>query len=250
VGPHVDAADPQGAEGPSGGGESSGRRRVSALMAAVREIVTVVAIALALSLLIKTFLVQAFFIPSESMEDTLLIGDRVLVSKFTPGPFDLDRGDIIVFQDPGGWLSTPEPESRGVVRDGVRTLLTFVGLLPADSGDHLIKRVIGLPGDRVECCDKQGRITVNGEPLDEPYIYAGDKPSDDDFAVTVPSGRLWVMGDHRGLSQDSRYHRETADGTVAVDDVVGRAFVTVWPFDRAGVLRTPSVTFSQVPGEP
>jgi signal peptidase I len=229
--------------GGSGGSDSS---PAGTILSLVRETVTVVVIALGLSLLIKTFLVQAFFIPSESMENTLLIGDRVLVSKLTPGPFDLDRGDVIVFKDPGGWLTVPPKPKDGAIRDGFRDVMTFVGLLPADSGDHLIKRVIGLPGDKVACCDSKGRVTVNGKAVDEPYLFPGDQPSEQDFSVTVPAGRLWVMGDHRHVSQDSRFHPEVADGTVAIDDVVGRAWVVVWPFDRAKLLGTPD-SFDQVP---
>jgi len=233
--------------GSAAGGSAAGEHKpVGTMLGLLRETVTVVVIALGLSLLIKTFLVQAFYIPSESMENTLLIGDRVLVSKLTPGPFDLERGDVVVFSDPGDWLTLPPEPDDGPLREGFRDVLTFVGLLPADSGDHLIKRVIGLPGDKVACCDDQGRITVNGKAVDEPYLFPGNAPSDDDFSVTVPEGRLWVMGDHREVSQDSRYHRELADGTVPIDDVVGRAFVVVWPFDRAKLLRTPDV-FDQVP---
>jgi signal peptidase I len=216
------------------------------LLGLLRETVTVVVIALGLSLLIKTFLVQAFYIPSESMEDTLLIGDRVLVSKLTPGPFDLDRGDVVVFKDPGGWLSLPPKQDEGPVREGFRDVLTFVGLLPADSGDHLIKRVIGLPGDKVACCDDDGHVTVNGQPVTEPYLFPGDQPSEEKFSVTVPAGRLWVMGDHRSVSQDSRFHPEVADGTVAMSDVVGKAFIVVWPFERGKLLRTPDA-FDRVP---
>jgi len=212
---------------------------LAALLGMLRETLTVVVIALGLSLLIKTFLVQAFFIPSESMENTLLVGDRVLVSKLTPGPFDLHRGDVVVFSDPGDWLDLPPRTPEGPIREGIHDALTFVGLLPADSGDHLIKRVVGLPGDKVQCCDAKGRLKVNGKAVDEPYLFPGDSPSEEKFSVTVPEGRLWVMGDHRGVSQDSRFHREVADGTVAIDDVVGKAFVVVWPFDRAKLLRTP-----------
>jgi signal peptidase I len=261
VPPPVPAAGPTSGGGPAGGarggsGGSGGDPGASSgggdgahggtLLGLLRETVTVVVIALGLSLIIKTFLVQAFFIPSESMENTLLIGDRVLVSKLTPGPFDLDRGDVVVFKDPGGWLTLPPRQDDGPVREGFRNVLTFVGLLPADSGDHLIKRVIGLPGDEVACCDKQGHVTVNGEAIDEPYLFPGDEPSEEDFSVTVPEGRLWVMGDHRTVSQDSRSHPEVADGTVAIDDVVGRAFIVVWPFDRGKLLRTPDA-FDQVP---
>jgi signal peptidase I len=212
------------------------RRPGMALFAAVREMLVVLVIALGLSLLIKTFLVQAFFIPSASMENTLLVGDRVLVSKLTPGPFDLHRGDVIVFSDPGGWLPPSVPTSEGPLRDGIRSGLMTVGLLPEDSDEHLIKRLIGLPGDKVACCDAQGRLTVNGVPVDEPYIYPGDVPSNDTFSVTVPAGRLWVMGDHRSDSEDSRYHPTLDHGMVPISKVVGKTFVKVWPLDRIGRL--------------
>jgi signal peptidase I len=219
----------------------------AAFFSLVREVALVLAIALGLSLLIKTFLVQAFFIPSPSMESTLIRGDRVLVSKLTPGPFDLKRGDIVVFADPDHWLQpTPRP-SEGIIRDGIRNGLTFVGLLPADSDEHLIKRLIGLPGDHVICCDAQNRLTVNGKPINEPYIYAGDQPSEIKFSITVPANRIWVMGDHRSVSQDSRYHQSLpGGGSVPINDVVGKAFVTVWPLDRAKLLHNPSSTFAGV----
>ncbi len=213
----------------------------------LREILLVILVALGLSLLIKTFLLQAFFIPSPSMESTLIRGDRVVVNKVTSGPFALKRGDVLVFADPGGWLPTVTPASQGPVRDTIRSGLTFVGLLPASSDEHLIKRLIGLPGDTVVCCDAQNRITVNGTPIEEPYVYSGDLPSKDDFSVTVPAGRLWMMGDHRAVSEDSRYHRDLDQGLVKVSDVVGRAFATVWPLDRATLLRNPSSTFAEVP---
>ncbi len=224
-----------------------GRRRTSAErppaptgpMALLRETVIVVAIALGLSLLVKTFLVQAFYIPSVSMEDTLKVGDRVVVSKLTPGPFTLKRGDIIVFTDPGDWLapgSVPEPQ-----RGPVRSVLTFVGLLPNDSGNHLIKRVIGMPGDHVVCCDTSGHVEVNDTALDEPYLHPGDEPSDKTFDVRVPAGKLWVMGDHRQESEDSRYK-----GFVPLSSVTGRAMAIVWPFDRADWLSRPEATFAKV----
>jgi signal peptidase I len=219
----------------------------TALLALLREVVLVLVIALGLSLLIKTLLVQAFYIPSPSMESTLIRGDRVLVSKLTPGPFDLKRGDIVVFADPGGWLPATTHETTGKLRDGIRSGLIFVGLLPADSDEHLIKRLIGLPGDKVVCCDADGKITVNGVALDEPYVDAGDDPSDKKFSVTVPKNRLWVMGDHRSVSQDSRFHPELDGGMVPINDVVGKAFIKVWPLDRAGLLRNPASTFAAVP---
>jgi len=230
-----------GGDGPDdarSGGAS--RSPGAALFAAGREILLVLAIALGLSLLIKTFLVQAFFIPSVSMENTLLIGDRVLVSKLTPGPFELKHGDIVVFADSGKWLPPSDHQSEGAIRDGIRSGLMFVGLLPADSDEHLIKRVIGLPGDKVACCDAQGRVTVNGKAIDEPYLYPGDVPSSQPFSITVPAGRLWVMGDHRSDSADSRSHPDSFGGTIPLSDVVGKAFVKVWPLDRIGTLPDPS----------
>lgn len=209
------------------------------VLAMVRETVVVVVVALALSLIVKTFLGQAFYIPSVSMADTLQVGDRVVVSKLTPGPFNLARGDVVVFVDPGGWL-TPEV-TRDVAPGRLRAILTFIGLLPNDSGNHLIKRVIGLPGDRVACCDAAGRITVNGTAIVEPYLRAGAAPSEKAFDVTVPAGNLWVMGDNRQESQDSRYK-----GFVPVRLVTGRAVAIVWPFSRADLLSRPEKTFAKV----
>lgn len=221
------------------------------LGAAVRETVVVLAMALTLSFIVKTFLIQAFFIPSESMEDTLLVGDRVVVSKLTPGPFELRRGDIVVFEDPGGWLSPTPEANHGPVLNGVRDALMFVGLLPDTSEGHLIKRVIGMPGDHVQCCDAEGRLLVNGEPIDEtPYLRPGVAASDMEFNITVPSGRMWVMGDNRSDSSDSRYHDPAGDGSqgsVPLDLVVGKAVVTVWPFDRMSGLSGHGDVFSEVP---
>jgi signal peptidase I len=224
-------------------------RRGGAFVAAIRETVIVVVIALGLSLLVKTFLVQAFYIPSVSMQHTLEVGDRVVVSKLTPGPFDLQRGDVIVFTDPGGWLAPTPPPQDGPVRGAVRSVLTFVGLLPNDSGNHLIKRLIGLPGDHVVCCDAQGRLSVNGKAIAEPYIFDGNVPSERPFDITVPAGRVWVMGDHRQMSEDSRYHDDGHGntGSVPIADVTGRAFVIVWPFSRADSLPRYSSTFRGVP---
>lgn len=223
------------------------RSPLRAAFGAVAEVVVVVAMALSLALIIKTFLVQAFFIPSGSMENTLIIGDRVLVSKLTPGAFDLHRGDVIVFKDPGGWLEVPVPVDEGPLRNGVRSALTFVGLLPQDSGEHLIKRVIGVAGDKVACCDAQHRITVNGVGIDEPYLYPGNSPSEQPFSVTVTPGHLWVMGDHRSVSADSR---QQGHGLVPIDSVVGKAFVIVWPLGRATTLSVPDSVFARLPDPP
>ncbi|MGF1663285.1 MAG: signal peptidase I [Kineosporiaceae bacterium] len=223
---------------------SVGRR----LLRDAREVLGTVAIALGIAIVIKTFLIQPFYIPSQSMEDTLLVGDRVLVSKLEPGPFELDRGDIAVFVDPGGWLTTETPEPSLVNR-----ALTFVGLLPANSGEHLIKRVIGLPGDTVRCCDAEGRLLVNNQPLDESqYLFPGDSPSSLDFEVVVPDGTVWVMGDHRSVSEDSRYHDVDGDftaGAVPIDNVVGRAVLVMWPMSRLDWLGTPDGVFDGVGGQ-
>jgi signal peptidase I len=232
------------------GGPKQERQHRGGFIGFVRETVIVVGTALVLSLLIKTFLVQAFYIPSESMEPTLVRGDRVLVSQLTPGPFDLKRGDVVVFKDPGGWLDpTPAPE-RGPVASAVVKALTFVGVLPQDAGEHLIKRIIGLPGDHVECCDSEGRVMVNGTAIDEPYIAPGSVPSERTFDVVVPQGRIWVMGDNRQNSRDSRWHMDLAgQGTVSEDQVVGRAFVSIWPVDRWTWLSDYPETFAKVPAQ-
>lgn len=228
------------------------RPGASAILAGLREAVIVVSIALALSLLVKTFLLQAFFIPSGSMENTLLVGDRVVVSKLTPGLFALQRGDIVVFTDPDGWLPTTVPPDDGPVRGAIRSALTFVGLLPNDSGNHLIKRLIGMPGDHVVCCDADGKLKVNGKVINEPYIFKGNEPSERTFDITVPPGRVWVMGDHRQASEDSRYHDDGKGntGSVPVADVTGKAFALVWPLGRASWLSRPEATFAKVPSPP
>ncbi|MGW1080311.1 signal peptidase I [Kitasatospora sp. NPDC002522] len=198
--------------------------------------------ALVIALLLKTFLVQVFVIPSGSMEQTLQIGDRVLVDKLTPWfGNEPSRGEVVVFKDPGGWLEPDHKRSSdGPVMRDVKSVFTAVGLLPSDDERDLIKRVIGVGGDTVECCDAQGRLSVNGNPLDEPYIATGNVPSRITFKVTVPKGRLWVMGDHRDLSADSRYHMgNPGSGTIPVGNVVGRAFVVAWPFSHFGQLNVP-----------
>ncbi|WP_149202000.1 signal peptidase I [Actinotalea subterranea] len=232
----------------AGGAHAARRPRRGGLAAWARETGIIVVSALVLSLLIKTFLVQAFFIPSGSMEQTLLVGDRVLVTKLAPGPLDVHRGDIVVFKDPGGWLPEQLPPDVPAWRAALTSVLTYVGLLPQDSGEHLIKRVIGLPGDTVECCDAQGRLMVNGVPIDEPYLAADAQPSELEFSVVVPEGRLWVMGDNRQNSQDSRYKQgDPGGGSIPEGNVVGVAFVTVWPVDRWHALRNPGATFADVP---
>ena len=238
------------AGGPGSDGRSRGRAAAGAAGAAIREFVVVVAMALALSFVVKTWLMQAFYNPSGSMEDTLILNDRVVVNKLVPGVIDLQRGDVVVFEDPGEWLAEIPEVSHGPVRDGVERVLTFVGLLPDTSDNHLIKRVIGMPGDTIVCCDSEGRLSVNGVPVTEPYIKPGDVPSSITFDITVPEGKVWVMGDHRSDSEDSRFHDPQgtgAEGSVPIADVTGRAVAIVWPFDRAGWLSRPESTFATVP---
>ncbi|MFG2146048.1 signal peptidase I [Streptomyces sp. NPDC048696] len=226
------------------------RRRRSA----VREIPLLVGVALLIALVLKTFLVQAFVIPSGSMQDTITIGDRVLVDKLTPWfGSKPQRGDVVVFKDPGGWLKAEKKTTGGsdpVVVKQVKQALTFIGLLPSDNEQDLIKRVIAVGGDTVKCCDAGGKVTVNGVPLDEPYVQAGNPPSTIPFEVKVPPGRLFVMGDHRSNSADSRFHlNEAYHGTVSEDGVIGRAVVIAWPFDRWRRLEEPG-TFGSVPDAP
>jgi signal peptidase I len=169
----------------------------------------------------------------------------------TPGPFELRRGDIVVFEDPG----VPQPWLRNVDYNDqsaggpFHDLLVFVGLLPEDAENHLIKRVIGLPGDHVQS-DGKGEIKVNGVSIDEPYIKPGDDPSDMPFDIVVPPDSVWVMGDHRSDSSDSRFHDDGTggkDGSVPMSKIVGRALFIVWPIDRVTWLGVPARTFAKVP---
>jgi signal peptidase I len=198
-----------------------------------RELPILIGVAIVVAVVVRAFVLQTFYIPSESMENTLNIYDRVLVNKLVYDFRDPHRGEIVVFKAPMDWRSDPAEED-------------------------FIKRVIGVPGDRVVCCDAQGRISVNGKALDEPYLYKDetgtmDKPSDADFNLVVPEGRLWVMGDHRSQSGDSREHfKETGDptaSTIPVDSVVGRAFLLFWPMSRGSWLDVPE-TFDGIPAAP
>ncbi|MGK5638516.1 signal peptidase I [Streptomyces sp. URMC 126] len=212
-----------------------------------KELPILIGVALILALFIKTFLVQAFSIPSESMQDTLQRGDRVLVDKLTPWfGAEPERGEVVVFHDPGSWLKDAPDEQSGPVGNGVQKVLSFVGLMPSAGEKDLIKRVIAVGGDKVECKGGNNPVVVNGKALDEPYIFPGDTPcSDKPFGpVTVPKGKLWVMGDHRQNSMDSRWHQDEDGGFVPVDDVVGRAIVVAWPLNRWATLPVPD-TFDQ-----
>ncbi|WP_235996714.1 signal peptidase I [Aestuariimicrobium ganziense] len=256
----VDEAAPGSADGPrraaeedAGDPQEDDKGRTSlgrGLLAMAKEVVLVAVLALVISSLIRLLIGQVFIIPSGSMEDTLQVGDRVAVAKI--GGFE--RGDIVVFKDPGGWMP-PAPEVSTS-----RKVLQFVGVLPDTSQRHLIKRVVGMPGDTVTCCDDQGRLMVNGVPLDETaYLEiedgVQDKPALVPFKVVVPADRIFVMGDNRNNSSDSRCHLADLSTTgeprgmaafIPVDEVVGPAKLVLLPFDRFSRLSRPS-TFDSVP---
>lgn len=239
-----------GPDGPDGldeddrDGENTGHSGPKKQRSFWKELPLLIGIALVLALLIKTFLVQAFSIPSDSMQDTLQRGDRVLVDKLTPWfGSEPERGDVVVFHDPGGWLEgepTPTPNVA-------QKFLSFIGLMPSAEEKDLIKRVIAIGGDTVSC-KKGGPVVVNGKALSEKsFIFPGNTPCDDQpfGPIHVPKGRIWVMGDHRQDSLDSRYHQQLpGGGTVSTKEVVGRAFVVAWPVDRWSWLGVPG-TFDQ-----
>jgi signal peptidase I len=248
-----DGTDPKTSEAKSagsgtGGSGTGGRRpagrRTRRRRSFWREFPILVVIALLLAVVIKTYAIQAFFIPSGSMENTLEINDRVLVNKLVYDVRSIHRGDIVVFNGDGSWDPGTVPASTNFAvkfADGFASMFGF-----GHPGDILIKRVIGLPGDHVACCDAEGRVTVNGVPLTEgSYLYPGDHPSEIRFNIVVPPGRLWVMGDHRFISDDSRDHLgDPGGGTVPESAVVGRAFVIIWPPSRWRFLPIPA-TFEQ-----
>jgi signal peptidase I len=207
------------------------------LLSLVVETGSVVVLGLLVAILVRLFVAEAFYVPSGSMEATLTKDDRILAEKVSYLHRDIERGDVVVFADPGNWLPPSEEDGPGALR----RFGEFIGVLPRSSQGHLVKRVIGVGGDRVKCCDRKGRITVNGHPLDESsYLNKGAKPSEDPFDVRVPDGTLWVMGDNRQQSADSRAHLGApGGGFVPVDDVVGRACCVIWPSERMTKLRRP-----------
>jgi len=242
----TDVKDAEQVETPA---QATQRRRRSVFLF-FRDILFILLAAIVISFLIKTFLIRSFYIPSQSMENTLVPNDRVIVSLLTPGLTPLHRGDVVVFEDPGGWLgSEPQIAPQSTPLNDV---LAFIGLAAPADNDHLIKRVIGLPGDHVSCCNVLGQLTVNGVPLDEPYIDLPTGVTKSDpytFSVTVPKGDIWVMGDNRNESADSAYHETRHDTSpfVPLRDVTGQAVLISWPFSRWSFLGNYPVVFQDVP---
>jgi signal peptidase I len=216
----------------------TGRRR---FFRGAREIVIIVVVALVASALLRAFVVQAFYVPTGSMLPEIQLHDKILVSRIG----GIHRGEVVVFQDPGGWI----PASEKTDHPGpVQSALEFIGVLPQSSDDHLVKRVIGLPGDHVVCCSNNGRLKINGVAIDESsYLFQGDAPADNlSFNVVVPAGHIFVLGDHRYQSGDSSRHLPSQGAFVPENLVTGRAMAVIWPLGHVHVMHIPDV-FSDVP---
>jgi signal peptidase I len=229
---------------PAGAGGPKGTKSAKKPMPLWQETILLLGLALVLAIIIKSLFVQAFYIPSPSMEPQFVKNDRILVQKVSYwGSASPSRGDIVVFEDPGGWLDSSDEATPG---SPVTRLMEKIGLYP--TGGHLVKRVIGTGGDRVVCCDAKGRITVNGTALDEKsYLPKGTAPSQVKFDVKVPQNHLWMMGDNRGFSYDSRGHMGgPGGGFVDQDLVVGKVFALIWPWSRAELIHRPA-TFDDIP---
>lgn len=244
-------------EDPAGGADPSERDAVHAGSRRPRrqrmplwlDTVVTMVVALLIAVLVKTFLIQPFYIPSASMNPTLLQDDKILVSKLSPGVFDLHRGDVIVFEDPDDWIpgdATEDPTPR--VR--LMMVLSLVGLAPDPSQDHLVKRLIGVGGDHVVCESEGAALEVNGVELEEPYINPGTSACQTAFDVTVPEGKVWVMGDNRYSSADSAWHETQGEGGfVDESDITGRAEVIFWPIGNWDRLDDGREAFADVPDQ-
>ena len=199
-----------------------------------KEVGITVLCAIIISIIVRLFFLQAFYVPSESMENTLMPNDRIVASKITTNIGGVKRGEVIVFKDPGGWLPTFKTTSNPL-----RSFGEFVGVLPSEKGDSLVKRAIGIGGDHVSCCNARGQIVLNGIGLVEPYVKTGPGTDQVTFDIIVPPDYIFVMGDNRSQSADSRYHLEVNNGAVPVGNVIGRAVLKVWPVNSWGVLDIP-----------
>ncbi|SLM89125.1 signal peptidase I [Brachybacterium nesterenkovii] len=248
-----DSPDTAGSRSSARSASSHGRRRARRRSSWLDYIVTLV-VALVIAVLVKTFLIQPFFIPSTSMVPTLETDDKILVSKLTPGVFDLERGDVVVFEDSLGWIAD-DPGRADTARYKVSKVLSYVGLAPDPGEDHLVKRLIGMPGDHVVCAEEGGPLQVNGVTLDEPYINPDNGACQYAFDVTVPDGKVWVMGDNRFNSADSAYHdhelmaagQDPSAAFVPESDITGKAVVIMWPATRWTGLGGGEDTFADVP---
>ena len=203
----------------------------------LREFPILVIVALAVSIVIKTFFVQFFYIPSGSMENTLQVNDRVAVNKVPFIGKSIKRGDVVVFRDPDNWLPEPYVGDQNKFLAVVKDAFVAVGVLPNPAKQYLVKRVIGVAGDKVECCSKDKKLMINGIEIEEPYIFAGNTASDTNFNVTVPAGKVWVMGDHRGASADSRFHQDDINnGMVPTAKITGKVIGIIWPIKNLGLV--------------
>ena len=203
----------------------------------LREFPILIIVALAVSIVLKTFLVQFFYIPSGSMENTLQINDRVAVNKVPFIGKSIKRGDVVVFRDPDNWLPEPYVGDQNKFIAKIKDGFVAVGVLPNPAKQYLVKRVIGVAGDKVECCSKDKKLMINGVEIDEPYIFAGNTASDTNFNVTVPAGKVWVMGDHRGASADSRFHQDDINnGMVPNSKITGKVVGIIWPIKHLGIV--------------
>ena len=230
---------PEPTEGATGdAAEPARRRRLHPLIGNLGAFLLVLVIVI----VIRSTVVQTFVIPSSSMEDTLAEGDRVAVTMYDVD--EIRRGDIVVFNDPDNWLTVTEPTGLHKI---IQDALVALRILPANPGHHLIKRVIGVAGDHI-VADGRGSLTVNGVPVDETYLKPGRSASEMAFDVVVPEGFIWVMGDNRANSADSRYHQDDAHGGfVPIDDVIGVAKQIVWPLSRWSGLSEGREAFAAVP---
>ncbi len=199
-----------------------------------RHIGLLVLLALLGTLIVRSFVLQSFVIPSESMDPTLAVNDRILVSRLSYRFGEVRRGDVIVFDGQDSFISSVSPEST-LAKFGV-SLGGLLGFSPREQ--DFTKRVIGLPGDQVACCTASGRLRINGQELSEPYVPPGVAPSEQRFDIIVPPGRLWVMGDNRAYSADSRAHLgDPGGGTVPQERVIGRVIGRYWPLDRLTMIK-------------
>ncbi len=235
-------------QAPSRPGSKWSRFRKNIFVSFFIDLLVIVGSALVLSLLIKTFLVRSFFVPSGSMLETLQIDDRIIVNELVPNVIPIERGDVVVFKDPGGWLGQPVTTEQSPITAGVDWFLSAFGLTAPDSSQHLVKRVIGIGGDHVVCCSADGKLTINGKVINEKYLGKAINPSEVKFDVTVPIGSIWVMGDNRPNSEDSRFHGDLpSKGFVGKQFIVGRAIVISWPFAHWTWLDNYSNVFKDVP---